>query len=122
MCAFQIKPSKNQLHCQLNIPWSTTAQKRIADANVRCNGNRKKASASTGRRIYRGSHISCKTRQQWIGKVWMIEEIEDFGAQLYPKLLSDVSIFENGEVNVAITRSPQGVPTERTKMPGSGNA
>ena len=52
----------------------------------------------------------------------MVEDVEDFRAQLKPQLLRDVSVFEDREVDVVITRTTQSIATERTKVPGAGNA
>ena len=35
-----VSGSEDQLQRKLNISWSPTAEKRIADADVRCNGDR----------------------------------------------------------------------------------
>ena len=51
----------------------------------------------------------------------MIEDVEDLSSQLNPQLLSDVSVFEDREVDVVITRPTQRVSTKRTKMPRAGN-
>ena len=73
---------KNQLQRQLNISWSTTAHEWIADTDVRRDGDRKKTRSPPGDGIDRRSHVSGEAWQQRIGKVWMIEDVEDFSSQL----------------------------------------
>ena len=52
----------------------------------------------------------------------MIEDVEDFGAQLQAQFFRDVSVFEDREVDVVITGTTQRVTAERAKVPGAGNA
>src|SRR5437868_10546534 len=51
----------------------------------------------------------------------MIEDVEDFRAQLKSQFLGDVSVFEDRNVDVAITWSAQRVSTKRSEMPRARN-
>src|SRR5690349_19000776 len=51
----------------------------------------------------------------------MVEDVEDFRAQLHPQLLGKLRVLEDREVDIVITRTTQSVTTERTKVPGAGN-
>ena len=88
-------PSKDQLQRQLNIPWSTATQKRIPDTNIRRDGDRQKARSPSRHRIDRRSEVSGEAWQQWIRKVWVVEDVEDLSAQLQPQLFRDFRIFED---------------------------
>src|SRR5690349_4278201 len=101
------KWSENKLHRELNITWAATAEERIADAHVGCDGDREKARAAAGHGIDRRSHVGGKTRQQRIREVWMVEDVEDFGAQLQPQFLRQLGVLEDREVDVVITRTTQ---------------
>src|SRR6185369_3796763 len=52
----------------------------------------------------------------------MIEDVEDFSSQLYAQVLRDVSVFEDREVDVVITRTAQSVAAKRAEVPRAGNA
>src|ERR1044072_9631238 len=51
----------------------------------------------------------------------MVEDVEDFSPTLNPQLLSDVSILEDREVDIVITRPTQRVSTKRSEVPRAGN-
>ena len=121
LCLFVADSSEDQLHRELNISWPATAHEWIADADVWCDGDRQEACSATSCRIHRSSHVSGKSRQQWIRKIRMIEDVEDLRSQLNPKLLIDLSVFEDREVDVVITRSTQRVSTKRAEVPRPGN-
>ena len=51
----------------------------------------------------------------------MIEDVEDFRSELKPEFLSNVSVFEDRKVKIAITWSAQRVSTKRSEMPRARN-
>ena len=111
--------SENQPCGELNVAWATAPEKRIADADVGRDRNRQKAGAASGYRIDAGSKVRSETRQQRIGKIRVVENVEDLGAQLNLHMFGDGRVFEDREVDVSVTRAAQSVATERTKVPGS---
>src|SRR5690348_5342161 len=52
----------------------------------------------------------------------MVENVEDLSAELKAQFLREFRVFEDREVDVVITGPAQGVATERSEMPRSGNA
>ena len=101
-----------ELQGQLNIARAASSEERVADANVRCHRNRQipDAAASRSQSILR--HIHRVVGPQWVGEVWMVQDIEEVGAELKPHRLLDLEGFGQRDVEIRVARAIEGVASK----------
>ena len=124
-----IKKLESKLDGQLNAPRTATADERVADAHVARGGNNAGARSSGIAYFPPVHHLEAVDawvcEEGWqvrIGKVGVIEEIEEIDAELHVKALSDRCAFVDREIELFERRTAQGIPAHITEVTRARNA
>src|SRR5690348_17609026 len=105
-------PLEREFRSELNAARSATAQERVADADVPC--RRDWVPIHTNFAIPNGlkavdSRIGDERGQEWIREVRVIQDIEEFRAQLHVKPFGNRGAFVNCQIPLLERRSVQSV-------------
>src|SRR5215469_1983191 len=57
-------------------------------------------------------------RAAWVGERWVIENVEEFRAELGTEALAELPVFRDREVPVLITRVAENIPAGGAQRPG----
>ena len=120
-----VKPLEREFGRQLNPPWPATTQERVSYAHV----------ARGGDGISRLAHFSVpagfKSVESWIGnecrqkrirKVWVVQHIEEFGADLHLHPLGDRCVLIDRHVPLFECRAVEGVTAQIPEVPRARDA
>src|SRR5450432_2765183 len=139
MCSASERKSQRQL----NVARAASAEERIADGNVgSCRGGQEARPYSTaahevwtiGERAlgitWNRSHgavifqIHQEVRQRGIGKIGVVEEVENVGAELHFDTLIQLGVFGQSEIKVLEIGTDKGIPAKVAEVlrPGHTSA
>src|SRR5450432_3884402 len=106
---------ENELQSQLHGPASTRSDDRVRRRYVRSRAR----AAETSRARHRWIVVSPTIlTAEWIGKVRMIEHVEEFSADLHPHAFTEAEVLHDREVHVPETEITKRVAAHAAEGPG----
>ena len=105
------RPSENQLQSQLNRAASARSENRIAGSYVR----RRATAAETCAQHRWIIHAKAVLPAEWICESRMIEDVEEFGAELRGETLAEFPILRHGEIPVAEAGIAERIASHRSE-------
>src|SRR5580704_13854583 len=131
--AHQVHALKRKLGRKLDAPRAATAKKWVADADVTCGDYvveavadftscpiRRESAGASGIDI--AGRVGNKSRQNRVGEVRMVQDIEKVRAQLHAHALGDFRVFINRKIPLLEGRALEGIPSQVSVVPRSRNA
>src|SRR5216683_786056 len=113
---------------QLNAAGSTAADERVTDAHIAGRGDYARRARcvayfpSVDVLEAVDSRVRKEGRQERVGKVWVIDDVEEIGAQLHGHALSQVSSLVDCKVPLFERRAAQGVAPHVAEVPRASYA
>src|SRR5580698_7113052 len=100
---------ERELQTQLYRSASTGTDNRVRGGYVRCCAS---ASERTSRGIIVGESV---LPTEWIGKVGMVENVEELRAELCTETLAELQVLGYGKVHILESRVPEDVASHRSE-------
>ena len=125
-----VVPSKYQLQCELRSSRAATAEERIADTHIAGGGQRQERRAggwvrdeSSAARVEAVCRrVGDEIRKIGIGKIGVVENIEEVDVELKIHALGQSCSFEDTEIEFLERRPAQAVAAQISKMAGASQA